>query len=310
MTDLVPVRRQTLPPILSGSETPIIRAAAEDFYSSVALILEAWVRRRESPHTQRAYREDVMSFVSWLGWTWPRDATALLTVGVGDVHSFRDWMRENGLAPKTINRRISSLSGFYKFLGGVAAERRLPIIVGNPAHAQFVGRGSTDARDETKALGAARARQLMNMPIGDSVLAARDRAILKFFLYTGVRLGTGCRMNISDFHRDGDESTIRLHEKGNKRRTIGLHYLAAEAVQEYIEKAELTHGPLFRPRRSSRVAELAERHMNETTMWRVILQYAKQLPGAQREILMTDGEAHTICIYTPHSLRASKPPIM
>ena len=68
----------------------------------------------------------------------------------------------------------------------------------------------------------------MGMPAGESLLETRDRAILKFFLYTGARLGTGCRLKVSDFHRDGEEATIRLHEKGDKRRTIGIHYAAAE----------------------------------------------------------------------------------
>jgi hypothetical protein len=38
-------------------------------------------------------------------------------------------------APKTLNRRISSLSSFYKYLAGAATELRLPINVPNPAHA-------------------------------------------------------------------------------------------------------------------------------------------------------------------------------
>lgn len=47
----------------------------------------------------------------------------------------------------------------------------------------------------------------MGMASGDSVVESRDRAILKFFLYSGARLGTGCRLKVSDFHRDGDECT-------------------------------------------------------------------------------------------------------
>jgi site-specific recombinase XerD len=98
----------------------------------------------------------------------------------------------------------------------------------------------------------------MGMPAGDSVLAARDRAILKCFLYTGARLGTICRLRVSDFHQEGDESTLRLHEKGNKRRTIGLHYAASQAIQEYTTKAGLTGGPLFRPVHNSRSRDLAK----------------------------------------------------
>lgn len=44
------------------------------------------------------------------------------------------------------------------------------------------------------------------------------------------------------------EATIRLPEKGDKRRTIGLHSVAAAAIAEYLERADINSGPLFRPR--------------------------------------------------------------
>ena len=51
----------SLPPILAGSFTPNVKRRLESFYFSVASIFESWVQRRRSPHTQRAYREDVLS---------------------------------------------------------------------------------------------------------------------------------------------------------------------------------------------------------------------------------------------------------
>src|SRR5205823_2088538 len=201
-----------------------------------------------------------------------------------DVLAFRDMMLEDeSKAPKTINRRIASLSSFYKYLQGVASEFRLPITVPNPAHAQFIPRGSSDPRDETKALSATRARQLMGLPADDSVLDDRDRAIIKTFLYTGIRIGTGCRLRVKDFHQDGDEATIALHEKGNKHRRIGLHFAAAEAIAEYIQKAGLTKGPLFRARRHSKKLELGEKPIGSVTMYNLIQGYLSRLPGAMRE---------------------------
>ena len=40
---------------------------------------------------------------------------------------------------------------------------------------------------------------------------------------TGARLGTDCRLHVANFYQNGEEAPIRLHEKGKKRRTIGLH---------------------------------------------------------------------------------------
>src|SRR5512135_732912 len=176
-TKPVPVNatRPELPPILVGRHTPAVEAQVASFYGSVAEIFERWVTRRSSVHTQRAYRQDVMDFVQFLGIRWPDESTRLFTVSIAEVQAFRDQMLAESKAPKTINRRIASLSSFFKYLQGVASEFRLPITVPNPAHAQFIPRGSSDPRDETKALSATRARQLMGLPSGDTVFDYRKR---------------------------------------------------------------------------------------------------------------------------------------
>ena len=300
-----PLPAPPLPPILAGQFTPETQERVERFYFSVAAIFETWVKRRQSKHTQRAYREDIMAFVNFAGIHWPEDASQLLRVSVTDVQAFRDRMRENGAAPKTIGRRISSLSSLYKYLRGAAAELRLPITVPNPAHAQFISRESADPRRETKALSLLRARQLMNLPSGESVLDYRDRAILKLFIYSGIRLGTGCRLKVEDFHLEDGEATVRVHEKGDKRRTIGLNVVAGQAVEEYIQHAGLSSGPLFRPRRAPASKNLAARAMDEVTLYRVILGYLQRLPGAMKEVTAKDGGPEMRCLYTPHSLRAT-----
>ena len=99
-----------LPPILAGRATAAVAAQVQDFYKSVAEIFERWVTRRSSTHTQRAYRQDVMDFVRFLEIRWPDESTRLFTVSVTDVLAFRDWMLAESKAPKTINRRIASLS--------------------------------------------------------------------------------------------------------------------------------------------------------------------------------------------------------
>ena len=305
LSDPIQPGESGLPPIIAGRFTPDVQKRVEQFYFSVASIFESWVARRRSLHTQRAYREDVMGLVKFLGIAWPEDSIAFLRVSIRDVQAFRDQLLARNAAPKTLNRRISSVSSFFKYLAGAAAELRLPITVPNPAHAQFISRESTDPRDETRALTATRARQLMGMPADDSVIDFRDRAILKFYLYSGARLSTGCRLKVSDFHQDGEQATIRLHEKGDHRRTIGLHYAAAQAISEYLEKAAIASGPLFRPRLNSRSQKLADRPMVPLTMYLLIESYLEKLPGSVKEVDQPDGSKASQCIFTPHSLRAT-----
>ena len=89
----------------------------------------------------------------------------------------------------------------------------------------------------------------------------RDRAIIKFFLYSGARIGTACRLRVKDFHQDGEEATVTLHEKGDKHRRIGLHFAAAEAIAAYIGKADLEGAALSPP------AQLAEPKAGMLAHW-------------------------------------------
>jgi site-specific recombinase XerD len=304
VNDVIPSNRW-LPPVLLGSVTLENRERVENFFSSVASIFEAWVNRRKSEHTRRAYRGDVMAFIQFMGWNWPKDSLELLSASIVDVQAWKEMMLKQSAAPKTINRRISSLSSFFKFLAGAAAEMRLPITVPNPAHAQFISREASDPIDETRALSLARARQLMGMPKGDSLLEVRDRAIIKFYLFSGARLATGCKLTVNDFQQDGDEAVIRFHLKGGKVRDKGLNYQAAQAIQEYVERARIQSGPLFRPRSSSKGEQLADRRMTERSMNRLLMAYLERLPGAVQEVQLPSGEKNNRCIYSPHSLRAT-----
>ena len=293
-----------LPPILTGSAPGRVEERVEQFYLSVARIFEAWVSRRASKHTQRAYRQDVMGFIAFQAIAWPEDAIRLLQTSVADVHAWRDHLMAAGAAPKTLNRRIASLSSFFKYLQAAAAELRLPITVPNPAHAQFLGREAADPREETRALSATRARQLMGLPAGDTVFQARDRAILKFYLYTGARIAAGCRLRVEDVHHDPDGATVRINEKGARRRTIGIHFTAAEAIADYVAQAGIKEGPLFRPRKNSRSQKLADTPFDPSTMYRLIMTYLERLP---RDARAQEGDAGPVppCPYSPHSLRAT-----
>jgi len=84
-----------------------------------------------------------------------------------------------------------------------------------------------------------------------------------------------------------------------------LHFAAAQAIQEYLDKAALTSGPLFRPQLNSRSQKLSTGAMDEVTLYRLIQGYLEQLPGALKEIQREDGSTAWRSIYTPHSLRAT-----
>jgi hypothetical protein len=96
----------------------------------------------------------------------------------------------------------------------------------------------------------------------DTVRCPVKQAIYALHESNRAAAGTLCvtldELGAEDFHYDHEDSTVRLHEKGNEHRTVGLNIIAADAVKEYMEHAGITSGPLFRPLRNSKVHELAD----------------------------------------------------
>ena len=301
-----PVRE--VPRIFEGHGAPAVRQRVEGFVSSVSAMFEAWVARRENPHTQRAYRQDVMHFVRFVGISWPDDDWKLLQCAVPDVQEWRNYMVEvEDNAPKTVLRRVTSLSRFYEYMREQAAEFRLPIIVPNPAHKNHIPREEAGSVTPTKELSFSRVRQLKDLVSGETVLAYRDRAIVFFYLYTGARIGTGCRMRVEDCHLEPDDPYLLIQEKGKgtSRRRVGINAQCAEALAEYLEQAGLTSGPLFRPRLNPRSEKLATRAIGVLAMYRLLQGYLERLPRSMREVELADGTKVKRPVYTPHSLRAT-----
>ncbi len=288
-----------LPPILIGHQSPAIQKKVSGFFASVASMFEAWVQRSKNPNTQRSYRRSVQNFIEYMQIDWESSSHELLNTTVADVREWRDLMDTADQAPATINARVSALSGFFKFMQGVALEARLPIQVPNPAHAQFVDRESRDPVSPTVVLQRKNAHKLMSLPTGDSIIDKRDRAIIATYLYTGIRISTGCRLRIQDINVDPDDSTIAIKEKGRgkSRRTLGTHLHCIESIQDYLTALRSTEGPLFRARLNARSKKLGTKAISTPSMYRLLMSYLAQLPYA----LNSEGQ----CRYTPHSLRAT-----
>ena len=299
-----------LPQVLIGHHTEANSRRVEDFYLSIHEIFERWVTRSESQNTQRAYRADIVSFIRFLELRWPDESWKLLSATIQTVSDWRDMMLGLDRAPKTINRRLASVSSLFKFIAGCAAEGRLPINVPNPAHVQFIKRLSSEPVNETLSLSSTRARQLMGLPSGETVQDYQDRAIIKTMLYSAVRIQTLQQLDVDDFKTDGDRSTVKITEKGGKTRIIGIHFIAADAIGQHIQRAELTSGPLFRAQRNSRIKdELSATRMSLTSLWTRLNRYLSMLPEAinYRVAGKENGGSKEVsyCIYTPHSLRAT-----
>src|SRR5438094_791097 len=71
---------------------------------------DIWLAGQLSPHTRRAYKRDVTHFVQSMN---IRSAEELRQVNRAAVVAWQNLMKEKGVKPRTIRRRLSALSSLF-----------------------------------------------------------------------------------------------------------------------------------------------------------------------------------------------------
>ena len=199
--------------------------------------------RRCSAHTIKNYRIDLARYTAWLAETGHSDPATLRDA---DIRQFAATEHRQGLAPRSIQRRLSAVRTFYRWLG---RERG---IARNPA----TGISAPKARRRLPGtLDADQMGRLLDLP-GDSPLVRRDKAILELLYSSGLRLDELVSLNLGDL--DTADATVRVLGKGARERIVpvGRHALAAydQWLRVRGELATATEPAVFVSRRGTRLS--------------------------------------------------------
>jgi integrase/recombinase XerC len=139
----------------------------------------------------------------------------------------RSWivsLMEEGISPRSINRKITTLKSFYKFLlkeGSVKENPMSRVVAPKTSHRlpSFVEQDSMDT--------------LFNkVDFGEGYPAARDRMIIELFYATGMRLSE--LINLREDDVDYVKNVIKVTGKRNKQRLIPLSMNLANVLNDYI----------------------------------------------------------------------------
>lgn len=161
---------------------------------------------RYSGRTLDAYRHDLRDYFQWAGGV----GLNVLDATRPHIELYRGWLDECGLAASTIDRRLSTVWGFYRFAhidGPVAS---------NPA--QYVRRPQVHPSE---------GRGLDRSELGRFLFATErydhDLAALAVLLgLNGLRVSEACATNVEDLGVDRGHRTLRIVGKGNKPAVVPL----------------------------------------------------------------------------------------
>jgi integrase/recombinase XerD len=152
---------------------------------------------------------------------------------------YRSTMEQRGLAPSTIDRRLSRACGYFRF---AHIDGRIPA---NPA--QFVRRPKVQPIERHGMDRAELGRFLFTAEHFD-----RDHAALAVLLgLNGLRVSEACATNVEDLGFERGHRTLRIRGKGNKPAMIPLVPRTARTID--LAVGERCQGPILRRQDSQRL---------------------------------------------------------
>ena len=212
--------------------------------------------RGYSPQTVRAYRGDVCRYLAFLD----RVGVAAEQATSRQVRAFVGELTRSGRSAASVNRTISAVRGFYRFLATVSD---LP--GGNPAQAQHgLKTGKRPPRIPVCPGGGAVAGRLPapRRPRTDiDFWALRDRVLLEFLYGSGCRISEVVGLDVGDV--EPARGRARVMGKGSKERVVFFGSLCRALLQEFLRRRAAQLGEWSAPL-TRRVHTLPRTHCSTT----------------------------------------------
>ena len=179
--------------------------------------------KKYSSHTIRAYNDDLNSFRTFCKITF--DNEKLVDVNYSQIRSWIVKMINENISNRTVNRKISSLKSFYKFLVKTKQIKESPLLkhqalkVSKRVQVPFSEREINEVID--------------NLNEFDDFESVRNKLIVELLYSTGMRRAE--LMEIKQSSINFTNSTLKVLGKRNKERYIPLLNSVQQTLRTYLD---------------------------------------------------------------------------
>jgi integrase/recombinase XerD len=182
-------------------------------------LLYLQVEKGLSRNSFESYQHDLLKLAKWS----EKNGLDIVQLTRQDLREFLIDLSAEKLSPTSVNRLISAMRGFYKFL---QFDRH---ITKNPAE-------DLQSQQTTaylpKFLNQDEIEKLLLVPDVSNEIGLRNRAILETMYACGLRVSELCSLQISDVELDAGILTCK--GKGNKTRKVPMGRSAVEWLKSYL----------------------------------------------------------------------------
>lgn len=184
--------------------------------------------KRFSEHTLSAYKNDLHQFTEYIKEF--HSLTSLTEVGHLCIRGWIVHLMDEKISTRSINRKLSCLTSFYKFLrkrGFMQSNPMLKVVAPKVGKRlpNFVSEQSMDLLKE-------------EVTFKPNYSGTRDKCIMELFYGTGIRQSELIHLKLSDI--DHSARTIKVLGKGNKERIVPLHPSLYDLINNYIIERNTT----------------------------------------------------------------------
>ena len=184
--------------------------------------------KRFSEHTVISYSTDLTQFLDFINEEF-EISTQVSEISFQIVRSWIASLLEKGVSPRSVNRKISTLKTYFKFLIRENAITESPMLkVVAPKSKKRLPVFIEENQIENL---------LNQIKFDDGFVGERDKLIIELFYVTGIRLSELVNIKISDV--DFNNNLIKVLGKRNKERLIPLSISIVNELEFFIKKYDL-----------------------------------------------------------------------
>lgn len=185
------------------------------------------LEKNYSKHTVNAYGKDILSFNQFC-----IDEFQLQNIEAAEYNIIRSWiikLVDEGISNRSINRKISSLKAYYKFLQGIDTISKNPLA----KHVSL----KTAKKVEVPFSEAEMTKVLTQLSFADDFEGQRDKLIIDLLYATGMRRSELINLKMNDV--DIPQQSIKVLGKRNKERIIPILSPIKEQFKLYFEERNM-----------------------------------------------------------------------
>lgn len=182
------------------------------------------LEKNYSPHTVTAYLNDLDFFQAFLKGTFEEDD--LIRVNYNQIRAWIVSLSDDGVANSSINRKISSLKSFYKFLLKTKQIETSPLL----KHKALKSPKKLQIPFSEKELDLV----LNQIVYPEGFEGVRDKLVVDLFYTTGIRRAELIGLKLHNVNLSN--GTIKVLGKRNKERIIPILPVVQNQIQIYLDE--------------------------------------------------------------------------